>query len=222
MGSWEGFTSDITIVVQTDTGIPPTNRPPYYYVVLCRTSLSLLKPFVTEERFNIPEVWKSDFSSPSVQIAIVWLREMQQSEPRLFLVFFSFFVFLKPLPSIFSGASFSFSFFLLLSGKPYSSLCLNVLTEAVITAPNNVNVSTGEHNERLWEVLSNPFILQHWAIMEKTQWDFSFTGSIVEFIIALILARFFPKKPQNVLNDNQGYVGISYYYLRIWEHSWAV
>lgn len=41
----------------------------------------------------------------SIQIAIVWLREMQQSKPRLF-----FFVFLKPLPSIFSETSFS-SFF---------------------------------------------------------------------------------------------------------------
>lgn len=61
--SWEGFTSDISTVVQTDMGIPLTNRPPYYYVVLCRTSLSLLKPFVTEERFNITEVWKSNFSS---------------------------------------------------------------------------------------------------------------------------------------------------------------
>lgn len=63
-----------------------------------------------------------------------------------------------------------------------------MLTEAVITAPNNVSVSTGEHNERLWEVLSNPFILQQWAIMEKAQWDFSFTGSIAELIISLILA----------------------------------
>lgn len=62
---WEGFTSDIITAVQTDMGIPPTSRPPYYYVVLCRTILSLLKPFVTEVRFNIPEVWKSNFSSPA-------------------------------------------------------------------------------------------------------------------------------------------------------------
>lgn len=63
-GSWEGFTGDIITVVQTDMGIPP-NRPPYYYVVLCRTPLSLRKPFVTEERFNIPEVWKYNFSRPA-------------------------------------------------------------------------------------------------------------------------------------------------------------
>lgn len=88
-----------------------------------------------------------------------------------------------------------------------------MLTEALITAPNNASVSTSGHNERLWEVLSNPFILQQWSIMEKTHWDFSFPGSIVELIISLILAQFFYR---NVVNDSQGYISISYYdYLRI-------
>lgn len=78
-----------------------------------------------------------------------------------------FSVFLKDLHLFFSKASFPFS---------RSSLCLSVLTEALITAPNNVSVSTGEHNKRLWEVFSNSFILQQLAIIEKTQWDISVPG----------------------------------------------
>jgi len=61
---WEGFTSDIITLVQTDIGIPWMNRQPYNYVVPCRTLLSLLKPFVTEERINLLEVWKSKLSKP--------------------------------------------------------------------------------------------------------------------------------------------------------------
>lgn len=78
-----------------------------------------------------------------------------------------FSVFLKDLHLFFSKAGFPFS---------HSSLCLSVLTEALIAAPNNVSVSTGEHNKRLWEVFSNSFILQQLAIIVKTQWDNSVPG----------------------------------------------
>lgn len=73
-GSWEGFTSDIIILVQTDLGIPLTNRPTYYYVVLCRTPLSLLKSFITEIQYTRGvEIQRLQ---PSVQIVIVSLGEM--------------------------------------------------------------------------------------------------------------------------------------------------
>lgn len=56
-----GLFGDDIIVVQTYAGIPPPRRPPCYYVALSRPALSLLKPFVTTEGFNLAEVWKSNF-----------------------------------------------------------------------------------------------------------------------------------------------------------------
>lgn len=144
----EVFISDITTVVQTVMGTHPTNRPPYHYVVLCRTLLSPLKTICNRREIQYGQ--RCGNPAPSnIQIVIVWLREMQQSKPALF-----------PKTSAFNFLR-NMIFFFPFSGGDYSSLGHNVLTEAVITTPNNVSVSTGEHNERLREVLSNPFILQH-------------------------------------------------------------
>lgn len=137
-GFVEGFAGDIIVAVQTDMGIPLTSGPPCYYVVLCRTSLSLIKPSVTEMRFNLPEVWKSNFSSPAHRQWSFDSEKCNKANRGCFSVCF-------PQNLQFSQKHFSF-----LLKTPFLALPQSA-DRSSITAPHNVSVSTGEHNERLWE-----------------------------------------------------------------------
>lgn len=82
------------------------NRQPYYYVVLCRTLLSLLKLFVTQRESIYSRCGNPIFPAKQ-RIVIVCLREMQQSKPRHFFLFILF-VSLKSIPSALSKSFFSF------------------------------------------------------------------------------------------------------------------
>ena len=88
----------------------------------------------------------------------------------------------------------------------FSSLHLDVLTEAVITAPNNASIPIGEHNERLWEVLSDLFHLQVSYNGQDTM------GLLIYWLNSIIhICSFFQQfLPLNeAVNDRHRHVGLS-------------